>query len=148
MLFRSKNLLRPGGHLVIEEPDFESADWIDEDYGDCGKRVNRAICAMFSNLSLDPGYGKRLPLAVSRSGLRVQLVEATAHLELGTGPIATLMAESATALWDKYLSTGETTESDIYRYIAGTRDPASCANYYSTVSVLATNQITAPRNGS
>ena len=148
ILAHMKSLLRPGGHLVIEEPDFESADWIDDDYGDCGKRVNRAICAMFSNLSLDPGYGKRLPLAVSRSGLRVQLVEATAHLELGTGPVATLMAESATALWDKYLSTGETTESDIDRYIEGTRDPASCANYYSTVSVLATNPITAPQNGS
>lgn len=138
ILAHMKTLLKPGGHLVIEEPDFEAADWIDEDYATCGRRVNRAICAMFANLSLDPGYGKRLPMAVSRSGLRVHLVEATAHSEVGTGPVATLMAECAIALRDKYLSTGEATERDIDRYIQGTRDPASRASYYSTVAVRAT----------
>lgn len=130
-------LLRPGGHLLIEEPDFESAEWIDDDYGKSGKRVNRAICAMFANMSLDPGYGKRLPMAMCRSGLCVHHVEARAHLESGAGPVATLMAESAMALREKYFATGEATESDIDRYIQGTRDPASWASYYSTVAVLA-----------
>lgn len=131
------SLLMPGGYLVLEEPDFESAEWIDEEYGTAGTRVNRAIGAMFSSLQLDPGYGKRLPWRVSRLGLTVRYVEAKGHLQSGGQPIAGMMADSAHALRGKYVSTGEATQGDVDRYIQGARDPRSWATYYSTVSVVA-----------
>ena len=132
-----KGLLRPGGYLVLEEPDFESAEWLDEAYRSAGQRVNRAICAMFAALSLDPGFGKRLPMRLSRQGLPVTHIDARAHLEPGAGPVALVMSESAAALRDKYLATGEATRGDIERYNHGTRDPTSWAIYYSTVGIIA-----------
>jgi precorrin-6B methylase 2 len=129
--------LKPGGWLVLEEPDFQSAEWIDEVYAVAGQRVNRAICSMFSNMSLDPGYGKRLPLAVARTGLDICCVEASAHLEPGGAPVAMMMADSADALREKYVSTGEATSRDVDQYTQGARDPNSWANYYCTVRVVA-----------
>lgn len=137
ILAHLKGLLRPGGHLVLEEPDFEAAEWIDSEYRGAGQRVNKAIVAMFSSLSLDPGFGSRLPLAISRQGLVVRLVEAISHLEPGSGPVAMVMADSAAALRDKYIATGEATDGDITQYIRGARDPSSWATYYSTISVVA-----------
>jgi SAM-dependent methyltransferase len=132
-------LLKPGGYLVLEEPDFEAAEWIDEEYGAAGQRVNRAIWAMFSGISLDPGFGKRLPPMASHSGLRVSHVEVRSHLEPGGGPVAMVMADSTEALRDKYTSTGEASSADVDRYIHGARDPKSWALYYSTVGVVASN---------
>jgi SAM-dependent methyltransferase len=133
------SLLKPGGRLVVEEPDFESAQWIDDRYQVAGGRVNRAIRSMFSGMSLDPGYGKRMPWSISRLGLTVKHVENVAHLEPGAGPVAMVMADSAEALRDRYVSTSEATSEDIDRYIAGARDPGSWAIYYSTIRVIAVN---------
>ena len=102
-----------------------------------GDRVNRAICGMFRSMSLDPGCGKRLPWRVADRGLAISYVEASAHLEPGGGPIAMVMADSAGALRDKYVSTGSANNDDVDRYIEGARKPRSWANYYSTVRVVA-----------
>jgi SAM-dependent methyltransferase len=134
---RLKGLLRPDGYLVLEEPDFESSEWIDEHHSASGNRVNAAIRAMFAAAGLDPGYGKRLPWLLTRSGFTVEAVEDVAHLAAGGSPVATLMAESAVALRSKYLATGKATEADIDDYIGAARNPASWAIYYSTVAVIA-----------
>jgi 2-polyprenyl-3-methyl-5-hydroxy-6-metoxy-1,4-benzoquinol methylase len=87
ILAHLQSLLKPGGYLGLEEPDFESAAWIDEEHAALGGRVNRAICAMFSGMALDPGFGKRMPWIVSRHGLIIQDVKVVAHLEPGGGPV-------------------------------------------------------------
>ena len=138
ILAHLKNLLNPGGHLVLEEPDFEAAEWIDSRYGAAGNRVNHATCAMFRGLSLDPGYGKRMPMAVSQMGLSLARVDARSHLENGTRPVAAMMAASTMALRDKYTATGEASDADVVHYIDGALDPASWSNYYSTVGIIAT----------
>jgi SAM-dependent methyltransferase len=137
ILTHLKSLLRPGGHLVVEEPDFEAAEWIDTDYRAAAERVNRAIREMFSRLSLDPGYGKRLPEMLARLGFSVESVEARSHLDRGMGPIATIMADSAEALRSKYIATDAAAAEDVDRYIQGASDPLSWAIYYSTVGVVA-----------
>lgn len=139
ILAHLKTLLRPGGQIVIEEPDFQAAEWIDEEHRTACQRVNHAICAMFSGMSLDPGYGKRLPLALARCGFQVTRVDARSHLEPGGGPVASVMADSTQALRDKYVATGEAIHDDVDRYITAARDPASWALYYSTVGVVASN---------
>ncbi len=139
ILAHLRRLLKPGGYVVLEEPDFESAEWIDNQYKDAGNRVNQAICAMFSGLSLDPGYGKRLPSVIGRLGFHAHTVEARSHLEPGGGPVALVMADSTAALRGKYISTRKANEADVNRYIDGARDPKSWALYYSTIGVVAEN---------
>jgi len=92
---------------------------------------------MFAGMSLDAGYGKRMPASISHLGLSVMHVEAIAHLEPGGGPIALVMADSTEALRARYVATKDADGEDVERYIAGARDPASWANYYSTVRVIA-----------
>ena len=70
---------------------------------------------MFAGLSLDAGFGKRMPLLLSRSGFAVRHTEVRAHLEPGVGPVALVMAESADALREKYAATGEATIEDVER---------------------------------
>lgn len=137
ILIHLRTLLKPGGWLVLEEPDFESAEWLDDTYRSAGERVNRAICKMFSGMSLDPGYGKRAVPMLSDVGFSVSHIEYVGHLEAGRGPVAMVMADSTNALQDKYVATGEATGDDVDRYIRGAQDPDSFANYYSTVRVLA-----------
>lgn len=140
ILTKLKNLLKPGGFLVIEEPDFESAEWIDAKFRTAGERVNAAICATFSGTSLDAGYGKRLPYQATNLGLVVDHIKAVTHLEPGGGSVALLMADSAEALRDKYLSTGKASNVDIDAYIDGARSlTQTWAIYYSTVGVICTN---------
>lgn len=137
ILTKLKNLLKPEGFLVIEEPDFESAEWIDSRFRAAGERVNAAICGTFSEISLDPGFGKRLSSLASNLGLVVDDIKVLTHLEPGGGLVALLMADSAEALRDKYLSTGKASDEDINAYIEGARSPAqSWAIYYSTVGLI------------
>src|SRR4029077_15229437 len=103
-------------------------------------RVNRAICTMFSGMSLDAGYGKRLPSMMSRCGLDVSHVEARSHLERGGDPVAMMMAESTQALRDRYIATEEANSDDVDTYIRAVHDPKSWATYYATVGVIANNQ--------
>jgi SAM-dependent methyltransferase len=137
ILAKLKTLLKPEGCLVLEEPDFESAEWIDDKFRFAGERVNAAICSMFNGMSLDPGLGKRLPWLISRLDLAVIHVEAISHLEPGRGPMALVMADSAEALRNKYVSTGKATNDDVDSYAEGARNAATWANYYSTVGVIA-----------
>jgi ubiquinone/menaquinone biosynthesis C-methylase UbiE len=136
-----KNLLKPGGRLVAEEPDFESAEWIDDRYKTAGERVNRAICSMFSGMSLDPGYGKRMPESIAHLGLAVKYAETITHLEPGGGPVALMMADSTEALREKYVATAQAHGEDVDQYIDGSRDPKSWAIYYSTVRVIAAKPL-------
>ena len=134
---KMRNLLKPGGFLVIEEPDFESAEWIDAKFRAAGERVNAAICGTFSGSSLDPGFGKHLPYLATILGLVVDHIKVLTHLEPGGGPVALLMADSAEALREKYLSTGKTSNLDIDAYIDGARSRAQTwAIYYSTVGII------------
>lgn len=137
LIGRLKDMLKPGGYLVLEEPDFETAEWLDDRYAAAGNRVNRAMCAMFTGHGLEPGYGSRLAGDVVQHGLSVMYFDTQTHLAAGNDPVALVMAESAFALTGQYLATGQAHEEDIARYIAAAHDPSSRAIYYSTVSLIA-----------
>lgn len=128
--------LSDNGVLIVEEPDFSAAKWIDDEYSEAGNRVNRAICAMFDDAGLDPAYGSRAPLDMMTSGLELTHIDSCMHLCTGGSDMARMMAESAKVLGSEYLSTGEASRSDISRYCEGALDSASLASYYATVSVI------------
>src|SRR5262245_9269499 len=60
MLQKLCALLRPGGQLVVEEPDFTSAMLLNRGVERSQQRVNNAICRMFEQRQLDPAYGLSL----------------------------------------------------------------------------------------
>lgn len=136
LLKRVSDLLKPGGLLVVEEPDFSTARWIDKNYAAFGNRVNQAICSMFEGMGLNPAYGAEMALDVADCDLTLAPIEAHMHLAQGGSGVAQVMAESTQALKERYIDTGEADEIDIVKYIEGARDPHSLAIYYSTISIV------------
>jgi SAM-dependent methyltransferase len=137
MLQKLATLLRPGGFLVAEEPDFTSAMLLNTQRDVSQQRVNNAICRMFQEMLLDPAYGLSLPEKTAAAGLQVLHVDARIHLACGGSPVARMMGESTSALADKYVATGKASPSDIERYIANAGNHRFWAVYYVTVSVAA-----------
>lgn len=137
LLTKIRALVKPGGYAVLEEPDFTSALLLNPRGDAACRHVNDAICRMFENAGLDPGYGLGLPRKMERAGLSVLRVKATAHLCRGHSPIANVMAESAMVLRQEYTGTGAAADRDIDRYAELAKDPQHWAVYYTTVSVVA-----------
>lgn len=136
MLDKLAGGLKPGGFLVVEEPDFTSAKILDTN-GGSQQRVNSAICRMFEEIQLDPAYGLSLPEKVAARGFQIRRVEARLHLARGGETIARIMGESTRALRDRYVATGEAGPEDIEAYIANANNERFWGVWYSTVSVIA-----------
>lgn len=137
MLNKIRAIVKPGGYAVLEEPDFTSARLLNRTGDEDHQRVNEAICRMFTNAGLDPGFGLSLPRKAAEAGFDIVRVQATLHLCPGNAPIAGVMAESALVLRKEYTDTGVATDQDLERYVAHARDPQYWSVYYSTVSVIA-----------
>jgi ubiquinone/menaquinone biosynthesis C-methylase UbiE len=137
MLKKLCSLLKPRGFLVVEEPDFTSAKLLNRGADTSQQRVNDAICRMFDQMELDPGYGLSLPGKLAAAGLKILRVDAHMHLNRGGDAMARMMGESTRALSEKYLATGEAGPTDIKKYIRNANDQGFWAVYYSTVSVVA-----------
>ncbi len=136
MLAKIVTVVRPGGYVLLEEPDFTSAMRLNPLADDPQQRVNHAICRMFLNAGLEPDYGLGLPQKAEKAGLRIVRTKARIHLSQGNQPISLLMAESALVLRKEYIGTGFATDQDIDRYVALAHDITHWSLYYSTVSVL------------
>jgi len=138
-LTRMVDLLKPGGWIVIEEPDFSAARAIFGEQAACQsvKRVNRAILQMFANRDMDYALGVHLPARFQRLGLQQLSVENDTPLSNGGSGVATVMKMSTMQLAEKYIATGEATYEDIERYCLFADDRNTWAIYYATVGVIA-----------
>ena len=128
-------LLKPGGCLLLEEPDFSLAAAVSGSREACAsvESVNRATAAMFDRRGMDHRFGSRIPLLLREKGLEQIETEAAAPIDRGGGEIATMMAMSARQLRDRYLATGLATSEDIERYLAFAADPSCLATYHGVV---------------
>lgn len=134
---RMLRCVKPGGWVVIEEPDFQAARAVagpDEARAAFG-RVTAAIERMFTSLGMDYALGAKLPVLFQRHHLSLLSVEHEGHLSAGGGMIPQLMKVSAEQLQSKYVATGMVTESDVAQYCRLADDPDSWAIYYATVAV-------------
>ncbi|AGP42073.1 methyltransferase [Sorangium cellulosum] len=129
--------LKPGGRLVLEEPDFTAARGASGPDIAAFDRVNQAILAMFQAEGKDPGLGLRLPAILASRGLAIEAVENEVPLCPGGHPLSEIMSLSATQLQDKYLATGRISAEDLAGYARFAADPAAWGIYYGTVGVVA-----------
>jgi SAM-dependent methyltransferase len=131
--------LRPGGWLVLEEPDFIPARFAGgpTEFAGAFERVNAAIDAMFVSRNMDPALGAHLPAILSKLGLSLVAVETEAHLVAGGSEIALMMKASTEQLRDKYVGTGLASDDDIEGYLRFAQDPSTWGTYYATVRILA-----------
>lgn len=138
-LSRMIDLLKPGGWLVIEEPDFSAAKAITGKETTCQSvnRVNRAISQMFANRGMDYALGVKLPAVCQTLGLQQLSVENNTPLSKGGSGVAMVMKMSTKQLAAKYIATGEATQQDIEQYCQFAEDPHTWAIYYSTIGVSA-----------
>lgn len=138
-LSRMLNLLKPGGWIVIEEPDFSAARAIVGEERVCQSmnRVNRAILQMFASRNMDYALGVKLPAIFQKLGLQQLSVENDAPLSNGGSGVATVMKMSTVQLAEKYIATGEATQEDIEQYCLFSEDRNAWAIYYATVGVTA-----------
>ena len=140
MLEHLRGLLKPGGWVVMEEPDFGASRWFgcaESRYEAAGNRVCEAIRQGFRERELEPNYGALLPRKAVEAGFTVHRYEADLHLEPGQAPVARVMASSAEALQDVYVGTGCATREDVNIYIEGASNPSVWAYWYATVRVSA-----------
>jgi SAM-dependent methyltransferase len=134
---RMLRCVKPGGWVVIEEPDFEGARAVagsDEARAAFG-RVTEAIERMFTSVGMDYALGARLPALFQQHDLSQLTVEYEGHLETGGGLIPQLMKLSAEQLRVKYVATGMVADTDIDLYCSLADDPEGWAIYYATVAV-------------
>lgn len=139
VLSKMLDLLKPGGWIVIEEPDFSAARAIagEERVCESMNRMNRAIFQMFTRSNMDYALGIKLPTIFQNLGLQRLSVENDVPLANGGSGIATIMKMSSVQLAEKYIATGEATQEDIELYCQFCDDPNAWAIYYGTVGVTA-----------
>lgn len=138
-LTRMLNLLKPGGWIVLEEPDFSAARAIIGAAAACQamNRVNQATLQTFENRGMDYALGIKLPAILQRLNLQKLSIECDASLANGGSGIATVMKMSTLQLTEKYIATGLATQDDIEQYCQFADDQNAWAIYYATVGITA-----------
>lgn len=129
--------LKPGGWIVLEEPDFSASRGIVGTAAQLAamRQINRAIHLMYESRGMDHALGlKLLPLAQGQRLCQLAM-EYDAPVSAGGSGLAKVMAMSARQLRDKYLATGVVTEADLQHYGECAEAPGSRAVYYATVAV-------------
>ena len=139
LLTRILELLKPGGWLVIEEPDFSATRFISgtPTQQQAVTKINQAICQMFVNQGKDYALGLKLPSLLQQQGFEHLQIANDVPIVMGNSDIATLMKLSARQLAKKYLATGKATQADIETYCQCTEDSTAWAIYLATVSAIA-----------
>ncbi len=129
--------VKPGGWVVIEEPDFQGARAINgpDEARAAFDRVNHAIERMFTSIGMDYALGAKLPALFQQQDLSQLTVEYEGHLSSGGGLIPQLMKLSADQLQMKYVATGMVGDADMTLYRRLADDPEAWAVYYATVAV-------------
>lgn len=130
-------LLKPGGWLILEEPDFSAAKFISGTAAEHQSvtRVNQGICQMFTAQRKDYALGIKLPSLLQKLGLQQLKIENNAPITPGGSDIATMMKLSAMELTEKYLATGLVTTLDIQEYCQFAENPTSWGIYLATVGI-------------
>ena len=136
-LSRMLAALKPGGWIVLEEPDFSASRGIVGMAAQLAamQHINQAIHRMYESRGMDYALGLKLLPFLQMRGFCDLSMENEAPVSAGGSGLAAIMAMSAAQLRDKYLATGIVSEADLQHYGECAKDPQSRAVYYATVAV-------------
>jgi len=131
--------LKPGGRLVVEEPDFTAFRALagEEDERRSFDNIHRAILRMYAAKGVEPALGAKLPGLLQARGATDLAVENDSPVSQGGTALPEMMRLSSAPLREKYIATGAATAADLDGYGAFTRSPRSWAVYYATIAVTA-----------
>jgi ubiquinone/menaquinone biosynthesis C-methylase UbiE len=134
---RMLDCLKPGGWLVLEEPDFSASRGItgSEDQLNAVQKVNQAIKCMYERLGMDYALGRKMPELFQARRLQSMTMENDGLPSAGGSGMAKIMKMSAVHLREKYLATGVVSDEDIDRYSRFAEDSRTSAVYYATIGV-------------
>jgi SAM-dependent methyltransferase len=123
--------LKPGGWLVLEEPDFSRSRPLagPPELRGAFENVHRAIEVMFRQRGLDYAFGARLPALLQDREFEEVSIDDGEPIAPGGSPQARLMVLSTYQLREKYVTTGLTTDGDVERYGTFAADPT----YHATI---------------
>jgi SAM-dependent methyltransferase len=135
-LSRMLAALKPGGWIVLEEPDFSASRGIVGTAAQLAamQHINLAIHRMYESRGMDSALGLKLLPFLQMRGLCDLSMESDAPVSAGGSGLAKIMAMSAEQLRDKYLATGIVSEADLQGYCQCAEDSESRAVYYATVA--------------
>lgn len=127
--------VRPGGLLVVEEPDFGSARALSgpEKLRQSFNNVQSAMELVFATLGFDHTVGSRIPTLLQQHGFADLALENDAAIVCGLSPLSDVMAMSSTQLATAFVATGFASLNDIERYRAFAADPGCWATYLSII---------------
>ncbi|MBV9389256.1 MAG: methyltransferase domain-containing protein [Chroococcidiopsidaceae cyanobacterium CP_BM_ER_R8_30] len=128
--------LKPGGWLVIEEPDFQTSQAVNHSVSESVNRVNTAILRMYESMGIDPYFGRRLPQIFQQLGAEEIVVETYFPFANGGSRISQIMKMSAQHLAQRYVATGVCSANDVEQYIMAADDPLVWEYYYTTVATI------------
>jgi SAM-dependent methyltransferase len=132
--------VKPGGMVLLEEPDFRTAFPATGDAAlDASMAtVNAATLALVR--TKDPGFALHLPSVLSERGFADIGAEVYLPFQPGGSIIPRIMMKSAIHLRGALTATGIASDADIDGYLTATSDPQRWASYYATVSVWGRRQ--------
>jgi SAM-dependent methyltransferase len=135
--------LKPGGVLVLEEPDFSAALALvgPVRLKQAFENIRLAIKAMFANRGMNYAFGRGLPELLRETMGTVVDVEYDCPVQQGASKLAEMMRLSTLALEDKYVATGCATALDVAGYGEFAASQDCWGVYYATVRVLARKTI-------
>jgi precorrin-6B methylase 2 len=137
--------VKPGGWLVLEEPDFSCARALSGpmDLHRAFNNVHNAIETMFAARGLDHAFGARLPRLLQEHQLETIRIENDAPIVAGGSPQSRMMAMSARLLAKAYIATGFAKPEDISRYDSFANDASCWATYQATIRAIARKPLVA-----
>ena len=128
--------LKPGGWLLLEEPDFSPAGPASEhESSDVLTHMYEATRQMYLKTGGDPFLGRRLVGWLQGYGLDVEGAEASASLWRGGSHRGQLRCQAVEQLWPRLLDTGAVTEAALQRFLTLALDPDVWGFDYTTVAV-------------
>jgi hypothetical protein len=127
--------VKPGGLLVLEEPDFGGARALTgpDKLRHSFNNVQSASELVFATLGFDHTVGSRIPGLLQQHGLANVAVENDAAIVPGQSPLAEVMVMAATQLATAFVATRFASLNDIERYRAFAADPLCWATYVSII---------------
>lgn len=129
--------LKPGGWLLIEEPDFTTQQPVGENRPDTEvvTRVFDSILKLYTSMGIHPTLGRNLPALFQKE--RLLEIGSEVHLPFSPGGsrMAKIMKMSVDHLAERLIDTGIPTKKDMTRFIQLSDDPTSWMMYYATISV-------------